>query len=271
MRGTSRASLAAGEERLETLLTAPGAQPSAIAEELFGVTGVLADVAGARRALTDPSRTGADKAALVERLFAGRLSAATVDLLTGLVRGRWARALDLTDSVEHLAVSATLAGAEVAGRLDDVEDQLFRFARTVSGDAGLRDAFSTRTEGAGRKAALVQSLLAGRAAPEAVRLAVQAAIRPRGMRTEQVLEAYVTAAAQRRSRLVAHVVAARPLQPAHRARLAAALQRRYGRPMRLNVDVDPGVVGGLRVQVSGELVDATMVARLDEARRRLAG
>jgi F-type H+-transporting ATPase subunit delta len=41
--------------------------------------------------------------------------------------------------------------------------------------------------------------------------------------------------------------------------------------VRLNVDVDPAVLGGLRVEIGGELVDGTVSARLEEARRRLAG
>jgi len=168
-------------------------------------------------------------------------------------------------------VSAVLAGAERAGRLDAVEDELFRFGRIIAGDQGLRDAFSARAQGADRKADLVRTLLGGKASPETVRLAVQAAVLPRGIRTEQALEGYVDAAAQRRHQLVAHVVAALPLDEQQRRRLTAALQRQYGRPIRLNLDVDPDVVGGLRVEVGGEVVDGTVSARLDEARRRLAG
>jgi F-type H+-transporting ATPase subunit delta len=276
MQGVSRESFVAGQVRLEALLAAPAgdasaAGPAAVGEDLFGVTDLLAANPGLRRALTDPSRDGEAKASLVTRLLAGKIGGGAVDLLAGLVRDRWSRAGDLTDAVERLAVTAVLAGAERAGRLDAVEDELFRFARTIAGDQGLRDAFSARTEGTARKAGLVRNLLAGKAAPETVRLAVQAATAPRGLRTEQVLEGFVEAAAQRRQQLVAHVVAALPLTEAQRARLGAALQRQYGRPIRLNIDVDPEVVGGLRVEVGGEVVDGTMSARLDDARRRLAG
>jgi F-type H+-transporting ATPase subunit delta len=270
MQGVSRESFAAGQERLEALLTT-AADAAAVGEDLFGVTDLLSGNPGLRRALTDPSRDGESKAQLVTRLLAGKIGDDTVDLLAGLVRGRWSRAGDLTDAVERLAVSAILAGAERTGRLDSVEDELFRFARTIAGDQGLRDAFSTRTEGTARKAELVRDLLSGKAAPETVRLALQAAVSPRGMRTEQVLEAYVDAAAERRQQLVANVVAALPLTEAQRARLATVLQRQYGRPIRLNIDVDPDVVGGVRVEVGGEVVDGTVSARLDEARRRLAG
>ena len=43
-----------------------------LAQELFGVVGVIDGNATLRRALADPSREGADKAALAERLFAGQ-------------------------------------------------------------------------------------------------------------------------------------------------------------------------------------------------------
>ncbi len=271
MRGTSRESLAAGQERLEALLSGSGAGPDALAGELFGVANLLAGNASLRRALTDPSRTGEDKAALVRRLLAGKVGGPGVELLAGLVRDRWAAPLDLVDAVEGMAVSSVLAGAERAGRLDSVEDELFRFSRLVAGTTQLRDAFSSRTEGADRKAELVRRLLAGRAAPETVQLAVQAAVHPRGLRTERALEAYVEAAAERRRQLVAHVVAAEPLTSRQRERLTALLRRLYGRPIRLNVDLDPEVIGGLRIQVGGELIDGTIITRLQDARRRMAG
>jgi F-type H+-transporting ATPase subunit delta len=272
MRGASRDALLAARERAETLLAGLDVQAAAgLAEDLFGVTGALANSAGLRRALTDPSRDGEAKADLVSRLFADKVSTAAVDLLAGLVRSRWSAARDVTDAIEQLAVSAALAGAEKSGRLDAVEDELFRFARTVAADQRLRDAFSARTEGIPRKAELVQGLLGGRAAPETVRLAVQAASAPRGLRTEQALESYVEAAAARRRQLVAQVVAAVPLSEAQRERLAAALRRLYGRPVRINLDIDREVVGGIRVEVEGEVLDGTMSGRLDEARRRLAG
>ncbi len=271
MRGASRDSLAAARERLEALLDTTGTDPAALGEDLLGVTGVLARSAGLRRALTDPSRSRESKAELVGQIFGGKVSGAAVDLLAALAGSRWSVSGDLTDAVEGLGVDAVLAGAENSGRLDAVEDELFRFSRVVAADVGLRDAFSARSEGSERKAALVEQLLRGKAAPETVRLAVQAAVAPRGLRTEQVLENFVEAAAYRRRQLVAEVISAVPLTERQRERLGAALRRIYGRPIRLNTDVDPAVVGGLRVQLAGEVIDGTVLARLDDARRRLAG
>jgi F-type H+-transporting ATPase subunit delta len=70
---------------------------------------------------------------------------------------------------------------------------------------------------------------------------------------------------------VAEVLAASPLTEGQRARLSTALRRIYGRDIRINLDVDPEVLGGLRIQVSGELIDSTVLSRLHLARRTLAG
>jgi F-type H+-transporting ATPase subunit delta len=271
MRGASRDALATGREELERLLAQRGSTPEETGQELFGVAALLDGSAAVRRALSDPTAQPDAKSGLVHRLLDGKVGAGAADLVALLARQRWGSATDLADALEELAVEAVLAAAEANDRLDAVEDELFRFGRLVAGDPRLRDAFSIRSEGSERKAELVARLLRGKGSDETLLLATQAAVAPRGLRTERALERYVEAAATRRRQLVAHVVVARPLSDAHRDRLARAIERLYGRAPRLNVDVDPDVVGGIRVQVGGELVDGTMLGRLDVARRKLAG
>lgn len=269
--GHSRDSQAAGQERLETLLNSSEVDSAGLGDDLFAVTALLVANPGLRRALSDPARTGDDKATLVGRLLTGKISGQALDLLAGLVRTPWSDPGDLPEAIDALAVTSVLFTAERAGRLDSVEDELFRFARTVAGDVLLRDAFAARTVGVERKTELVRRLLADKVAPETLRLATQAAVSPRGLRTEQVLEHYQDAAAARRRQTVAEVVAAVPLTEGQRARLGAALGRIYGRDIRINLDVDPEVLGGLRIQVNGELLDSTVLSRLNTARRALAG
>src|SRR5699024_12115308 len=52
-------------------------------------------------------------------------------------------------------------------------------------------------------------------------------------------------------------------------RLGEILTRSYGRKVQINVAVDPQVVGGMKIQIGDDVVDATTLGRLDEARRRL--
>ena len=41
--------------------------------------------------------------------------------------------------------------------------------------------------------------------------------------------------------------------------------------MHLNLDVDPDVLGGVRVHIGDEVINGTIADRLDEAHRRMAG
>ncbi|WP_432499188.1 F0F1 ATP synthase subunit delta [Kineococcus gypseus] len=269
--GAARVSLARAQEVLDVQLAAEGADAGRTGEDLFAVTSLLDESIGLRRALTDPARDGHVKAEFVRRVLAGKVTPAAVETAAALATGRWSGTRDIADACEQLAVVAVATQAERSGRLEALEDELFRFSRTIAGSPALRDALADRAAPAANRASLVSRLLLGKASPEAVQLARRAAAHPRGQRAERLLEEYVRVAARRREQLVAHVVTARPLSPEHHERLAAALGRQYGRAVRLNVDVDPDLVGGLRVSIGDDVIDGAVSTRLAEARRRLAG
>ena len=52
-------------------------------------------------------------------------------------------------------------------------------------------------------------------------------------------------------------------------RLTDSLTRLYGRPISLQVEFDPELLGGLVVRVGGELIDGSVAGRLAAARRAL--
>jgi F-type H+-transporting ATPase subunit delta len=71
--------------------------------------------------------------------------------------------------------------------------------------------------------------------------------------------------------MVAEVVSAVPLNDTQKQRLGDALARMYGRRVHLNLDVDPAVLGGVRVRIGDEVINGSIADRLDEAGRRIAG
>lgn len=268
MQGSSREAFAAGHDAFAAALGS-GAEGSALAEDLFGVTGALDSSASLRRALVDPSRDGTAKGGLVDALFAPKISATATGLLKTLVDQRWSDDQDLGDAIESLAVEAVIASAELGGRLDALEDDLFRFERVVASDSDLREAMSAAGGDESVKAALVEALLEGKASDETIRLARQAAVSPRGRRFGRVLESYLAIAARRRDQLTATVTVAVALNDTQRSRLGQALSGIYSRPVQINVVLDGAVVGGIRVQVGDEVVDGTILRRVQEAERAM--
>jgi F-type H+-transporting ATPase subunit delta len=270
MRGSSRAAAAAGRRAHQSALES-GADWGTLAEDLFAVTALADGNATLRRALADPSREAQAKRELVARLFGGKVAPTSVDVVAEVVGQRWSSERDLTDTLESLAVETVLASAESGGRGDQVEDELFRFERIVASNPELRDTLSNRNVPGEGKAELVGRLLQGKASAETVRLARQAVLAPRGRRLDRVLEGYLALAAKRREQVTAVVTAAVELDEARRARLTRALQGIYGKPVQLQLVIDPKVVGGIRVQVGDEVVDGTILRKLEGARRHLAG
>lgn len=270
MRGSSRAAAVAGRKALDAALTA-GVDRRALGEELLAVTGVIDGSATLRRALADPSREGEVKQALAEQLLQGKVSAEAIVVVKNLVGQRWATERDLSDTVEELGIESLLAGAEQAGHLDRVEDELFRFERVVAGNPELRDRLTNRQGDAQAKAGVVNQLLEGKVSEETLHLARQAVLAPRGRKLDRTLEGYLALAAKRREQVTAVVTAATELTAQQRERLASALQNMYGKAILLQVVLDPQVLGGIRVEIGDEVVDGTVLRRLDEARRHLAG
>lgn len=239
-----------------------------LGEDLLGAAAVFRAEPGLRRVATDQALDNAAKAGLVRGVFDGKVSAAGLDLVADAVSRRWTAGRDLADVLEHLGVVAVAksAGGD-AGRL---ADELFAVSQLVGENADLRSALSDPTRSAADKTALLQGLLDGKALAATQRLA---ALSLNGShRTVSVaLDEYQKVAAAVKDESVAKVRVARPLTDADRDRLQNALSRQYGRPVHLNVSVEPGLVGGMRVEIGDDVIDGSVSSRIDDARRRLAG
>jgi F-type H+-transporting ATPase subunit delta len=272
MQGASREALAAARDQLEQLgSTGDPRQLTEVGEGLFAVVGLLEREVRLRRALADPALPADAKTSLVRGLLGGRLGEPALEVLDGVVSARWSRPGDVLDALDTLAASATLMAAEADGDLDDVEDELFRFSRIVDREPQLLMALTDQGMPLERKRELVHALLEGRARPATVRLVDEVMASPRGRTLNRALEGYAALAAERRRRLVAAVTVAVPLTDEEEDRLGAALAREFGSQVQLQVEVDPTVMGGVRVHVGDAVIDATVASRLAEARRRLVG
>src|SRR5262245_116093 len=271
MQGVSRESLATARDRLTELLGRSDADPLALSGELFAAVRLLDVQPALRRALTDPAASAERKAGLVRSLFQGKVGGTTVEVLAELTAVRWSAPRDLADAVEELAVQGAVIGADRAGQLDELEDELFRFGRIVAAHPELRGALADPVMPRASKVELVRQLLADRAKATTLLLVEQIVGYPRGRSIESGLDHYSVLVAALRRRLIAVVRVAVPLTEAEHNRLAGALRRLHGRDIQLNVDVDPDVVGGMTIQVGHEVIDGTVIARLEQARNRLAG
>ncbi|WP_163552445.1 F0F1 ATP synthase subunit delta [Candidatus Frankia alpina] len=274
MEGASRHGLATARATLDEATATPlgvvtPVDASRVADDLRAVADLLHREPTVRRALTDPGAPPAARTELAARLLGRQLEAVSLRIVQTAVSARWSRPVDLQYALLELSVEALLVEAERDRALEEVEDELFRFARILGQNPQLALALTDPAAPASVKNALLARLLSGRAHPVTLRLAQQAAADRIHGDVERRLSDFSRIAAARRGRVVAIVRTAVPLTDEVIARLGVAISRYFGRQIQLQVDLDPDLLGGVVVKVGDEVVDGSVLRRLAAARRAL--
>ncbi|HME48888.1 F0F1 ATP synthase subunit B/delta [Mycobacterium sp.] len=272
MRSASRESLNAMVERFDRVVADLDAGAlSQLADELASVVKLLVQEPILTRHLADPADDPAPKLRMVERLFGGKLDAPALEVVKAAASGRWSADSDLIDALEHAARLALLARADRENRIDEVEEQLFRFGRILDSQprlATMLGDFATPVQG---RVGLLEDVLnhAEGVNPITAALLTQTIELLRGGRADDAVRALAELVVARRAEVVAHVESAAELSEPQRTRLTDVLSRIYHHPVSIQLQIDPEALGGLSISVGDEVVDGTLASRLAAARTRL--
>lgn len=251
---SARAALAAqgGTDGLET------------ARQLFEAGRAIGDSAQLRSALADPAAPADAKRALVDRLFSS-VGPRARGLLAEIVAERWSTQDDLLAGIEEIAIRSAASSATTS-----IEGELFTFGAAVSSDPGLELAVGSKLGSDRSKSALVTALLGGKASPQTLAIVDHLVQQPRGRRIGQLIRDAASTVADQAGLAVATVITAAPITPAQLDRLRTALGKSYGRELRLNLVIDPSIIGGIRVQIGDDVIDGSISTRISDLRLQLA-
>ena len=159
--------------------------------------------------------------------------------------------------------------ARAEGSLDEVEDELFRFARSYESSDALRNALTDDMIPAAKRQAIVEDLLGGKATSTTTQLVSMVVGAGRGRDLPAIIDLLVARASSSKNLEVAEVRTAVALSDDQQARLAAALANATGKQVNLKVVVDPSVLGGIIATVGDTVIDGTVRTRLDQLKARL--
>ena len=269
MAGVSTESLSKVEEVLEAHASL---QPLKLAGELFALVDVLDHNGTLRRAVTDSSRDAAARQGIVNSVFDGKISSQAMAVLTNAVAQRWSEDSDMAGALERAAVLAVIASAQSRGgvdALDEVLNELLTFVRTVDSNAQAQEALSDHQASKEAKKKLAVALGGPATTAEGVLLLERVGSNPRGLHAARAADEFAEIIVKRQNRYIARVTSAINLSQAQLERLGRALNAVYGRELKLDVSVDPAVLGGLRVQVGDEVIDGTVETRMSDLSRSI--
>jgi F-type H+-transporting ATPase subunit delta len=273
LRSASRQALGSLSDRFGTIAkNLDNKALSTLSSELVTVAKMLDREIVVTRYLTLPAEDATPRVRLIERLVSGKVSDATLDVLRAAVSERWSANSDLVDAIEHISRQALLEVAEREDRVDEVEEQLFRFSRILDAQPRLAILLGDYAAPAEGRVELLRKVLesaSGRVNPVALSLLIQTVELLRGEPADEATKFLAEVAVARRGEIVAQVGAAAELTDAQRTRVADVLSRIYDHPVTVQLQVDPELLGGLLIAVADEVIDGTLSHRLAAAKAQL--
>jgi ATP synthase F0 subunit b/ATP synthase F1 delta subunit len=273
MRSASRQALKTFTDRFDSIakdLDNQGLEK--LSGELVSVAKMLDGEIVVTRYLTLPSEDAAPRVRLLERLLSGKVGDPTLELLRAAVSERWSASADLIDAVEHVSRQALLEVAAREDRVDEVEDQLFRFARILEAQPRLAVLLGEYGAPAEGRVGLLRNVLksaTGSSNRITNALLAQTIELLRGQSADDAVTLLAEAAVARRNEVVAQVSAAAEPTDAQRTRVTEVLSRIYGHPVAVQLQIDPALLGGLLISVGDEVIDGTLSSRLTAAEAQL--
>ena len=241
-----------------------------IGNELFSVTNVLDRNIRLERALTDPSRPVEDKVALLNELVGDQAHEMTMKILTDLVGRRWSRVSDIANAVEDFGVDGMMYYADATDATLQVSIELAELHSALLNLPVVRSGLSSDRAPAEARIKLLYALVGNKDLNKVtMRLAEHAACNPRRRRYLSTIHWLINKFSRHMGESMVTVTTAAPLNPEQIDKLIAVYSKRLGRPVHINSNVDPTVIGGMRIEIGDEVTDNTVVAQLQQLQRRV--
>lgn len=165
-------------------------------------------------------------------------------------------------SIARVYADAMLDLAEARGEMDDLLDELTRFAAEVEKNTDLETFIASPMVDAAARQKTIEKLFRGKASDLFVDSLQVLNRKGRLSLGRAVAEVYRLAHEERRGRVEVHVRTAVPLTPGLRTKLKAVADEHTGRETDLVESIDESLLGGLVVRIGDEKFDTSVATRL---------
>lgn len=188
------------------------------------------------------------------------------------VKGEQLASTSLTSGAAGRYATALFDLAREADALDRTEGDLGQLAEALKESADLADLIRnpvyTRAEQGKAIGAVAERMGLSQLVQNVVGLM---AMKRRLFALPAMIEQFRALLAEHRGEVTASVTAAFPLSDAQRDALAGTLKSAFGQDVRLDVDIDKDIIGGLVVRVGSKMIDSSIRSRLAALQNAMKG
>jgi len=174
----------------------------------------------------------------------------------------------MTQATLHLTDTYAQALFDLAaqdGLIDTVQDDLLPVLVLLDREPDLDQVLVSPYFSAADKLRLLRKVLAGHVTDLTMEFVATVVRRRRTPLLRSILRRYGQLADEHHGLIDVLVTLAEPVDDAEAGRLAQDITAALGRPIRLKVDVDPAILGGMMIRYDGQRVDNTLKGRLERA------
>jgi len=170
----------------------------------------------------------------------------------------------------HRYAKALFGLAQDDRRHREVRDELDRLAGLFETSRDLRDALLTPMHPANERKAALRAIAEAASVSSLVQNFIGYLIDQRRLIDfASIVDAYAELADEAEGLLTAEVVAASPLDDRRKDRLRRALSERTGHEVRLEIEIDPALIGGAIAKVGDLVFDGSLRTQLASLRNNL--
>lgn len=162
--------------------------------------------------------------------------------------------------------------ADEAKALDQVAGDLASLKRAIAENADLQRLIASPLVPRDQQAKAVLALVQKMGLSDLTRRFIGTVARNRRLfQLPAIIDAYTALLAEHRGEVTATVTSAKALTTPQTESINAALRAAVGRKVAVSLNVDPTLLGGLKVKVGSRLVDASLASKLQRLQLAMKG
>ena len=173
------------------------------------------------------------------------------------------------EEISRVYSEALFVVAQEKGKLDEVHEQLGEVADALAESRDLQVFFFSPYFSSSEKRDGISRAIDG-AEPELVNFLELLAEKHRMPALFRIRKRFDELWAKENMRLGVTVTSAVELDPSIVESVGAEIERQTGQTIELTSEVDPAIIGGLKLQVGNMVLDASILNRLEKLRREVA-